>query len=72
MKIQFSTTLRQVDYSGLRWVINTKYAISVIVNGARNIIKKQSEIKSARLRTIIQLIRYLLIERIQHQLHLIQ
>jgi hypothetical protein len=72
MKIQFSTTLRQVDHSGLRWVINTKYAISVIVNGARNIIKKQSEIKSARLRTIIQLIRYLLIERIQHQLHLIQ
>jgi hypothetical protein len=46
MKIQFSTTLRQVDHSGLRWVINAKYAISVIVNGARNI--KKNKVKLNR------------------------
>lgn len=64
--------MRQVDDSGLRWANNIKYAIIINMDGVMYILKKQSEIKSARLRTNIQLISFLLIERIQHLLHLIQ
>lgn len=64
--------MRQVDNSGLIWVNNIKYAIIINMDGVMYILKKQSEIKSARLRTNIQLISFLLIERIQHLLHLIQ